>query len=80
MYKVGFPSLACLAVMALAGTQLAGCTESRPSTAQFQTSSSAAPSGQPSATMTQSTPTQAAPSGDWAPGWMAPREVGSEPK
>ena len=80
MYKVGLPTLACLAVMALAGTQLAGCTESRPNTAQFQSSSSAAPAGQPSATMTQGTPAQATPSDEWKPDWMAPRVVGSAEK
>jgi hypothetical protein len=80
MYKVGIPALAGLAVLAVAGTQLAGCAESRPSTAQYQSSSSTAPAGQPGATMTQNAPAQAAPASTWTPDWMAPRVVGSGEK
>jgi hypothetical protein len=80
MYKVGMPTLACLAVVAAAGTQLAGCADSRPSTAQYQSSSSTAPAGQPAATMTQNAPAQAAPASTWTPAWMAPRVIGSGEK
>jgi hypothetical protein len=80
MNKVSVPTLACLALLAAVGTQLAGCADSRTNTAPYPSSSSAAPAAQPSATTTENAPAQDATWNTWQPAWMAPRVVGSGEK